>query len=155
MSQQFCVTARVLVATSLIAGTSCHSGGSGGNGDSGIATSANSIEVSTGGSRNDPEGVAPPADHVSVITWKDSRLADRTLVLGAYLYQYDFSFDDNTQVVTRSANDDAYGHEGFGYVVSHHAHRQFAARQGERADHGGDHGLRRRPPRDPPRGAAL
>jgi hypothetical protein len=41
------------------------------------------------------------------------------VTLGGYLHQYDFSFDDNTQVVARSANDDAYGHAGFGYVVSH------------------------------------
>ena len=41
------------------------------------------------------------------------------MTLGAYLYQYDFSFDDGQQVITRSANDNAYGHPGFGYVVSH------------------------------------
>ncbi len=41
------------------------------------------------------------------------------MTLGGYLYQYDFSFVDNGQVVQRSVNDDAWGHEGFGYVVSH------------------------------------
>ena len=45
------------------------------------------------------------------------------MVLGAYLYQYDFGFvggevDPSVETV-RSANDDAYGHAGFGYVVSH------------------------------------
>ena len=104
----------------------CGGGGGGGDGGSGgptttpdIPTTANSIRVAPGGSRSDPEGVAPPAAEVSLVTWKDSRDADRTLLLGAYLYQYDFTFDDNREVVARSANDDAYGHEGFGYVVSH------------------------------------
>lgn len=41
------------------------------------------------------------------------------MTLGAYLYQYDFTFDDGMQEYSRSANDDAWGHEGFGYVVSH------------------------------------
>ncbi len=83
-----------------------------------ITSTANSITTSDGGVRNDPEGIAAPAA-VTRITWRDSRDAPRTLVLGPYLYQYDFTFDDNTQVVARSANDDAYGHPGFGYVVSH------------------------------------
>ena len=86
--------------------------------DERIATSANSITTGDGGIRTDPEGVAPPSN-VKLITWKDSRNADRTMTLGAYLYQYDFSFDDNRQVVTRSANDKTFGHPGFGYVVSH------------------------------------
>lgn len=83
-----------------------------------ISTSVNSITTSAGGIRNDPEGVAP-AGNVTLITWKDSRGADRMMTVGAYLYQYDFSFHDNNQVVARTANDDAYGHVGFGYVVSH------------------------------------
>ncbi len=83
----------------------------------GIPNSANSITSVAGGSRSDPEGA--PASNVNLITWKDSRNADRTMTLGAYLYQYDFSFNDGQQVITRSANDDAYGHPGFGYVVSH------------------------------------
>jgi hypothetical protein len=87
----------------------------------GISASANSIRTASGGPRTDPEGVAPPAADTTRVTWRDSRNADRTLVLGAYLYQYDFTFDDGNQVVTRSANDDAYGHEGFGYVVSHNS----------------------------------
>lgn len=41
------------------------------------------------------------------------------MTLGAYLYQYDFTFSDGQAEVARSANDDAWGHEGFGYVVSH------------------------------------
>src|SRR5262245_29505958 len=89
------------------------------NAQTGIPDSANSLVVVSDGSvRSDPEGVAPPSN-TFVVTWKDSRNADRSATLWAYLYQYDFSFDDNTQIVTRSANDDAFGHEGFGYVVSH------------------------------------
>jgi hypothetical protein len=83
----------------------------------GIPTSGNSISTLVGGTRTDPEEVAPAAANVTMLTWKDSRNADRTMVLNAYLYQYDFSFDDNRQVVMRSANDDANGHPGFGYVV--------------------------------------
>jgi hypothetical protein len=83
-----------------------------------IENSDNSIVSMSAGTRTDPEGVAP-ADNVDQITWKDSRGADRTMFLGAYLHQYDFTFDDGQQIVTRSVNDDAYGHEGFGYVVSH------------------------------------
>lgn len=79
---------------------------------------ANSITASANGKRRDPEGVAAEAS-VNKVTWKDARGADRSMVLGGYLYQYDFSFNDNLMVVNRSANDDAYGHEGFGYVVSH------------------------------------
>src|SRR5579859_116966 len=83
-----------------------------------IGPSANSITAVAGGTRTDPEGVAPTGNVYS-ITWNDSRNAQRTMTLGAYLYQYNFSFDDGQQVVTRSANDNAYGHAGFGYVVSH------------------------------------
>jgi hypothetical protein len=83
-----------------------------------IPNSANSIISTEAGPRSDPEDVAP-ARAVKRITWRDSRNAERTMTLGAYLYQYDFSFDDGQQVITRSANDDAYGHPGFGYVVSH------------------------------------
>src|SRR4029079_1882490 len=84
----------------------------------GIPNSPNGITTADGGIRSDPEGVAPPR-RVTLITWKDSRDAERTMTLGTYLYQYNFSFDDGQQVITRSANDDAYGHPGFGYVVSH------------------------------------
>lgn len=83
-----------------------------------IPISANSITSVDGPTRIDPEGVAPPAP-VKLLTWRDSRNAARTATLGPYLYQYDFSFDDGQQVITRSANDNAYGHPGFGYVVSH------------------------------------
>ncbi|HEY3245074.1 MAG TPA: hypothetical protein VGM03_17160 [Phycisphaerae bacterium] len=85
----------------------------------GAGGSANSITTTVGAGRSDPEGVAPPVASTTILTWRDSRDANRTLVLGAYLYQYDFTFNDGNQVVARSANDDAYGHEGFGYVVSH------------------------------------
>jgi mannan endo-1,4-beta-mannosidase len=78
----------------------------------------NSIVATDAGIRTDPEGVAA-AEDVKSIVWKDTRNADRVMILGSYLHQYDFSFDDGQQIVTRSANDDAFGHEGFGYVVSH------------------------------------
>jgi mannan endo-1,4-beta-mannosidase len=88
----------------------------------GLAQSAlpegNIITAAPGGDRDDPEGVAA-RENVTLITWKDARGADRTLTLGGYLHQYAFSFDDNQQVVMRTANDNAYGHPGFGYVVSH------------------------------------
>jgi len=104
----------------------CSGGGGGGSaplptsGNSGgIPTTANSIGFSTGPARTDPEGVAPPAASTTVLTWKDSRNFSRAMTLGAYLYQYGFSFNDGVGEVARSANDDAFGHEGFGYVVSH------------------------------------
>jgi mannan endo-1,4-beta-mannosidase len=78
----------------------------------------NEIVATDAGFRTDPEGVAAP-ESVKTIAWKDARNADRVMTLGSYLHQYDFSFDDGQQIVTRSANDDAYGHEGFGYMVSH------------------------------------
>jgi mannan endo-1,4-beta-mannosidase len=84
----------------------------------GIPDSANEITIVPSGTRSDPEGVAAPAA-VNVVTWKDARGGDRSMVLGPYLYQYDLSFSDNTGIVTCSANDDAFGHPGFGYVVSH------------------------------------
>src|SRR3954451_7728430 len=87
--------------------------------DSANGIAANGITAAKDGTRTDREGRAAD-DEVKRITWKDARNADRTMILGAYLHQYDFSFDDNQQVVTRSANDDvAFGHAGFGYVVSH------------------------------------
>ncbi len=84
-----------------------------------FAASASSIRTQSGGPRMDPEGVAPPADDTTLLTWRDSRGRERTMTLGAYLYQYDFTFHDGLQEYSRSANDDAWGHEGFGYVVSH------------------------------------
>src|SRR5262249_3528645 len=50
---------------------------------------------------------------------KDARHTDRTLALGGYPHQYTFLFDDSQQVISRTANDHAYGHAGFGYVVWH------------------------------------
>jgi len=76
------------------------------------------IRAVPGGTRTDPEGVAAPGA-VTVLTWKDARGSDRSMVLGSYLYQYDLSFSDNTGIVKRSVNDNAFGHPGFGYVVSH------------------------------------
>ncbi len=88
-----------------------------------LAPSANSITVVEGPGRSDPENVAPPAPMVSVMTWNDSRGAARTLQLHAYLYEYDFSFaggaPDAAAVTSLAATDDAFGHPGFGYVVSH------------------------------------
>ncbi len=89
----------------------------------GFPQTANSITSSVGPSRSDPEGVAPLAPSTTHLIWKDSRNADRKMVLNAYLYQYDFSFtggmSDPSLVTTRSAGDYAWGHPGFGYVVSH------------------------------------
>lgn len=84
------------------------------------ASSSNAIHTADGGVRTDPEGVAS-AESTTDITWRDARGAERKISLGSYLHQYDFSFDDNMQIIERSANDDAWGHEGFGYVVSHAA----------------------------------
>ena len=88
-----------------------------------IPVTANSIQATSGPGRSDPEGVAPAVDHVTELTWHDSTGAVRTLSLGGYLYQYDFSFlggqADPSAVTQRSANDDAWGHPGFGYLVSH------------------------------------
>jgi hypothetical protein len=88
----------------------------------GFPTSADGITAEAAGTRADPEGVAPDAE-VTDLTWRDSRGAARTMVLGGYLYQIDFAFaggePDISVETARSANDDAYGHEGFGYVVSH------------------------------------
>lgn len=83
-----------------------------------IVESASSIRAEAGGLRSDPEGVAAPSN-VTLIRWRDARGAERRMTLGAYLYQYDFTYFDGAQIVARSANDDAWGHEGFGYVVSH------------------------------------
>jgi hypothetical protein len=98
-------------------------GANGGGLDAGFDAGADSIRAAAGPGRIDPENVAPPSAKVTNLTWKDSHGADRTAVLDAYLYQYDFSFaggmPDPAQIVARSANDDAEGHAGFGYVVSH------------------------------------
>ena len=101
----------------------------GGATDAGVGTpaglpgTANSIRIASGPPRADPEGVAPTPASTSVLTWQDSRGAERTMILGGHLYQYDFSFvgglPDVSQPSARSAGDDAFGHPGFGYVVSH------------------------------------
>ena len=83
-----------------------------------ILDSVNGITSVAGGTRSDPEGVAP-AGAVNLVTWKDARGNNRTIALGSYLYRYDLSFSDNIGLVARSVNDDAFGHAGFGYVVSH------------------------------------
>jgi hypothetical protein len=80
--------------------------------------------VTEAAGRADPEGVAPKSPKISELSWHDSRGALRTMSLYGYLYQYDFSFvggdaADPQRVTERSASDDAYGHAGFGYVVSH------------------------------------
>jgi hypothetical protein len=127
-------------AALLVAATACsstsHGSGTGGTPDAGDAgdardassagfvDTANSITVKMAAGRSDPERVAPPSPSISELTWMDSRNAARTLYLYGYLYQYDFTFvggikGDPTAVTTRSAGDDAQGHAGFGYVVSH------------------------------------
>jgi hypothetical protein len=105
-------------------------GGQNGGGDAGVTPGGSGLDAgvadiraTTGPGRRDPEGVAPPVATVTNLTWQDSRGADRTAVLGGYLYQYDYSFagggPDPSQVTARSANDSAFGHPGFGFVVSH------------------------------------
>lgn len=89
-----------------------------------LADSADSVAVSQAAGRTDPEGVAPKSPIISELSWRDSRHALRTMSLYGYLYQYDFSFvggeaADPEAVTERSAGDDAWGHAGFGYVVSH------------------------------------
>lgn len=86
-------------------------------GQTGIRNSVNAIAAVPSGMKTDPEGVAG-TDNVTQITWTDSRNLARTLTLGAYLHQYDFSVDDHKQVSRRIVNDNALGHPGFGYVVS-------------------------------------
>jgi hypothetical protein len=116
------------------AGANAASGSSGSNTEGGskepggnvgdLEDSADSIAVSQAAGRADPEGVAPKSPSTSEVSWRDSRHALRTLSLYGYLYQYDFSFAggeaaDPEAVTERSAGDDAWGHAGFGYVVSH------------------------------------
>lgn len=84
-----------------------------------FVSGASSIVARAGGPRTDKENVAPPIAQSTLLTWRDARGRERTMTLGAYLYQYDFTFSDGVNEVARSANDDAWGHEGFGYVVSH------------------------------------
>jgi len=89
-----------------------------------LEDSANSVRVSRAAGRSDPEGIAPKSPAISELSWRDARGAQRTMWLYGYLYQYDFSFvggeaADPEGVTQRSASDDAYGHAGFGYVVSH------------------------------------
>ncbi|MDX2198455.1 MAG: hypothetical protein SF069_05720 [Phycisphaerae bacterium] len=84
-----------------------------------FVSGAASIVARAGGPRTDKENVAPPIAQSTLLSWRDSRGRERTMTLGAYLYQYDFTFSDGVNEVVRSANDDAWGHEGFGYVVSH------------------------------------
>lgn len=92
------------------------------DGGDGFPETANSIEVMPGGLRADIEGVAPDAE-VVVLGWHDARGASRQMVIGPYLYLYEYSFvggePDISVETRRAAGDDAYGHEGFGYVVSH------------------------------------
>lgn len=89
------------------------------NNDQPFVATNSSIVARIGGSRYDPEGVAPSVDRTTLLTWRDSRGRERTMTLGAYLYQYDFTVFDGLTEYARSANDDAWGHAGFGYVVSH------------------------------------
>ena len=89
-----------------------------------LQNSADSVRVSRTAGRVDPEGIAPKSPEISELSWRDARGALRTMSLYGYLYQYDYSFvggeaADREAVTARSAGDDAYGHAGFGYVVSH------------------------------------
>lgn len=68
--------------------------------------------------RSDPEGIADDSE-AQKVTWRDAAGRERSLTLSGYLHQYDLSFLQGRSFVAGSANDDAYGHPGFGYVVSH------------------------------------
>ena len=83
----------------------------------GLPTSANSLSAIDNGQRADPEGA--PASATVRMTWRDTQDRDRSVILGAYLYQYDLTISDNQSLIARSASDDTDGHPGFGYVVSH------------------------------------
>lgn len=85
-----------------------------------LPTGALQIRAAAAGERTDPENSAPKSA-VQKLSWRDASARERSMILGAYLYQYDFNLDDNKQVIARSAGDDAYGHAGFGYVVSHNS----------------------------------
>lgn len=107
-------------------------GGSGGSGNNAGAPgaegnlegSADSVAISKAAGRADPEGVAATSPSITELSWRDSQHALRTMSLYGYLYQYDFSFlggvaGEPEEATERSVGDDAWGHAGFGYVVSH------------------------------------
>jgi len=89
-----------------------------------LKNSADSVAVTEAAGRSDPEGIAPKSPKISELSWHDARGARRKMSLYGYLYEYDFTFvggeaADAEAVTERSAGDDADGHAGFGYVVSH------------------------------------
>ncbi|RYZ02704.1 MAG: hypothetical protein EOO73_30545 [Myxococcales bacterium] len=104
------------------AGSESNAGSPGVEGD--LEDSSDSVTISQQAGRADPEGVAATSPRTMELSWRDSQHALRTMSLYGYLYQYDFSFlggvaGDPEEVTERSVGDDAWGHAGFGYVVSH------------------------------------
>ena len=65
------------------------------------------------GTRANREG--GPSSALNCISWKDASNKARALNLGAYMFDY----VSNDKGIRALATDDADGHPGFGYVVSH------------------------------------
>lgn len=82
-------------------------------GATGWANTAGSLSAAANGTRANREG--GPSSALNCISWKDANNKARALNLGAYMFDY-VSNDGGTRAV---ATDDANGHPGFGYVVSH------------------------------------
>jgi hypothetical protein len=81
--------------------------------EAGWNNTAGSLSAAANGTRNNREG--GPSSALNCISWKDANNKARALNLGAYMFDY-VSNDNGTRAV---ATDDADGHPGFGYVVSH------------------------------------
>lgn len=82
-------------------------------GATGWTNTAGSLSAAANGTRANREG--GPSSALNCISWKDANKKSRALNLGAYMFDY-VSNDNDTRAV---ATDDADGHPGFGYVVSH------------------------------------
>lgn len=81
-------------------------------GAAGWTNTVGSLSAVANGTRANREG--GPSSALNCISWKDANNKARALNLGAYMF--DYVMNDSTRVV---ATDDAEGHPGFGYVVSH------------------------------------
>jgi hypothetical protein len=82
-------------------------------GAAGWTNTSGSLSAVANGTRGNREG--GPSSGLNCISWKDANNKARALNLGAYMFDY-VSNDGGTRAV---ATDDANGHPGFGYVVSH------------------------------------
>jgi hypothetical protein len=79
----------------------------------GFQNAMGSLSAVANGTRANREGFA--SSGVNCISWKDAKQTSRALNLGSYLF--DYVMNDNAMRV--EATDDAEGHPGFGFVVSH------------------------------------